>query len=768
MLLWDIGLEVGSSVRNLAQCREEAGRDVTVITNLMESRLLCGSRGLFQAMQEAISPARMWPSEPFFEAKFAEQEQRHRRYHDTAYNLEPNIKDGPGGLRDIQMIGWVAKRHFGANDLRALVYHGFLSEEEYETLSEAQRFLWRIRCLLHGMSKRKEDRLAFDFQRQIAQQLGYQDGKRRLAVEKFMRHYYRQANEISRLNELLLQVFREAIFHRGENRIVPLNRRFQVCNDYLEVRDEHVFERSPLALLETFLLLAQYPELRGIRASTGRLLRRDRHLLDEALRRDIRARSLFLEILREPRGQTRAFRQMNRYGILGAYIPAFDKIVGQMQYDLFHVYTVDQHSLFVLRNLRRLIIPKHDHELPQCSAIMRTIGKPELLYLAALFHDIAKGRGGDHSLLGEVDAMDFCLTHGLSDRDSRLVAWLVRWHLQMSTTAQRQDLTDPQVINQFARQMMDCEHLDYLYLLTVADIRGTNPALWNAWKGALLAELYRKTRQVLQKGVEELKSRPERVADIQRDTLRLLPGREEAARALWRNIDDNYFLRSPPADIARETQAILGNGVESPLVMIRRDNPESSEFLIYARDKEFLFAETTHFLEQQGVTVMDAYLATTQQGHTLLNYTVLEETGEPISPPERAEFIRQGLLEAAQRHQPFACPINRRMPRQVRHFKVPTKITFSRDLNSDYTVMEVVTTDRPGVLSRIAQAMLACGVKVRNARIATLGSRVEDIFFIVGQDNQALHRPDQFDCLQEQLAALLDSGDEGISPVMVI
>ncbi len=756
--LWDIGLEVGHSVRSLTECRKVAARDLTVITNLMESRLLCGSRALFQAMNDALSPARMWDSKAFFEAKLAEQEQRHRKYHDTAYNLEPNIKDGPGGLRDIQMISWVAQRHFGANNLRALVNQGFLTEDEYDTLNRAQEFLWRLRCMLHSIARRKEDRLAFDYQRPIADSLGYQDEEGRLGVEQFMRQFYLKAMDISHLNEILLQLFQEAIFHQGPQGIQPLNKRFQIRNDYIEVTDERVFQKYPFALLEIFLLIEQYPSIKGIRASTGRLLRHYRYLVDEAFIQDFRTRALFMEILRQPRGQTRAMRFMNRYGILGAYIPAFGQIVGQMQYDLFHVYTVDQHTLFVIRNLRRFYLSQFNHEFPLCSRLMQNVAKPELLYLAALFHDIAKGRGGDHSELGQHDAINFCQAHNLSDNDSRFVAWLVRNHLLMSTTAQRQDISDPEVIKHFAYQAMDAEHLDYLYLLTVADIRGTNPSLWNSWKSSLLAELYHNTRSILQESEDEPLNKRDKVEAVQTAALRLLDtGRSAEIQTLWSHIDESYFLRSSPEDVAGETEAILNSEEHDIVVLFRKNEEDSSEFIIYAKDKEFLFAETTHYLEQQGLTIMDAYLATTNKGYTLLSYTVLQEDGEPVSDPVQCEYIRRGLQEAASRREPLACPINRRPSRQIKHFQVATQVSFSRDLSNDHTVMEVVTTDHPGVLSRIAQAMMGCGIKVKKAKIATLGSRVEDIFFIVGQDNSALHLPDQFDCLQEKLVALLDN-----------
>jgi len=501
--LWDVGLEMGHSVRTVAECAEEAAKDITVVTNLMECRWLAGSTALFEAMRTAVGPDHIWPSPRFFQAKLLEQVSRHHKYHDTAYNLEPNIKEGPGGLRDIQIIAWVAKRHFGAKALDELVQHHFLTTAEYDALAEGQDFLWRIRFVLHSLTGRREDSLLFDYQRTLAEQFGYRDGGPSLAVEQFMKRYYRTVMELSRLNEMLLQLFEEAILYVSDPGVpTVINKRFQSRKGFIEVRDEGVFRRYPFAMLEMFLLLQQHPDLKGVRATTIRLLRNHTHLIDDKFRNDLRHRSLFMEILRQPQGVTEQLKRMNRYGVLAAYLPAFGHIVGMMQYDLFHVYTVDEHTLTVVRNLRRFSHTEFAREFPLCSEIMQNhIPKPEILTLAALFHDIAKGRGGDHSELGEQESLDFCLHHGMSLYDARLVAWLVRNHLIMSMTSQRKDISDPEIITEFAMTVRSPQHLNYLYLLTVADIRGTNPDLWNSWKDTLLLELYTATMRVLRRGL---------------------------------------------------------------------------------------------------------------------------------------------------------------------------------------------------------------------------------------------------------------------------
>ncbi|MGD9299513.1 MAG: [protein-PII] uridylyltransferase, partial [Thiohalocapsa sp.] len=503
IFLWDIGLEIGHSVRTVNQCRDEAADDITVVTNMLEARFINGDAALFDRMRAAIGPDSIWPSEAFFAAKREEQRKRRRKYGDTAYNLEPNIKENPGGLRDIQMIAWVTKRHFGADNLHQLVDQGFLTETEYLALREGQALLWRIRFALHRLTGRREDRLLFDYQRTLADEFGFMDQGDNLAVEQFMQQYYRAVMELNRLNEMLMQLFQEAILlHDQIGPPVPINKRFQLRSGYLEVTHPQVFARFPFALLEVFLVLQQHPEVQGVRASTIRLIREHRHRIDDDFREDVRARSLFMEILRQPRGVTAALRRMNSYGVLAAYIPAFANIVGRMQYDLFHVYTVDEHTLRLLRNLRRFTILEHNGEFPLCSAIAQRIPKLELLYLAGLFHDIAKGRGGDHSLLGAREAWDFCQLHYLSEYDSRLVAWLVEHHLLMSMTAQRKDIADPLVVQTFAEQVTDPNRLDYLYLLTVADSRATNPKRWNSWKNALLRDLYQAGRRALSRGLD--------------------------------------------------------------------------------------------------------------------------------------------------------------------------------------------------------------------------------------------------------------------------
>ncbi len=760
-LLWDIGLEVGHSVRDIAQCVDEAQRDITVATNIMEARLLAGPTALFEAMRAATGPEHIWPNRAYFEAKLREQSARHHKYHDTAYKLEPNVKESPGGLRDIQMIGWVAKRHFGAETLAELVQHGFLTPAEYQSLIEGQNYLWRVRMALHLLSGRREDRLLFDHQRALAQQFGYQDEGTHLAVEQFMKRYYRTVMELNRLNEMLLQHFEEDILYADDSaEPVAINKRFQARKGYLEVTYAKVFQHYPFALMEMFLVLAQNPDLKGVRAATIRLVRDHRHLIDENFRNDLRARSLFMEILRQPQGVNRVLRRMNRYGVLAEYLPLFGQIVGQMQYDLFHIYTVDEHTMFMVRNLRRFTVPASAHEFPLCSRIMLNLPKPELLYLAGLFHDIAKGRGGDHSELGSKDAEAFCLHHALSNYDSHLVAWLVQNHLVMSTTAQRRDISDPLVVNEFANKVGDRVRLNYLYLLTVADIRATNPELWNNWKDALLIELYRLTMRALRRGLENPLHKDELIRETQEQARDLLHAENmDDARidSVWHDLSEDYFLRYSSEEIAWHTEAIAKSSAwDLPLLLLRLETARGGTALfLHAKSDDHQFALTTSVLDQLGLTILDARLISSLSGHTMDTYLVLEDSGEPIAGDQRAQEILDTLNRELRRDAMQPPAVTRRAPRIYRHFDIPTVIDFSQDERNQRTVVELTTADRPGLLSRVGRAFQACGVRVQNAKIATFGARAEDFFFVTDADNHPIVDVAVFEQLRKALVQQL-------------
>ncbi|WP_198264056.1 [protein-PII] uridylyltransferase [sulfur-oxidizing endosymbiont of Gigantopelta aegis] len=754
-LLWDIGLEIGHSVRTVDECIKEAEDDITIISNLMESRLITGDQKLYEQLACQLSPDNLWPTKTFTAAKIQEKNQRYLKFNETAYNLEPNIKEGPGGLRDIQLIGWVAKRHFDVDSLKQLVGHNFLTPYEFEQLENGQNFLWKIRFALHVLCKRHEERLLFDYQRELAQQFGCQDCAGKLAVECFMTDYYQTVMQLERLNEMLLQYFQEVIiFSDATTEPKKINRRFINYKGYIAAANKNIFRQYPFALLEIFLLLCQDPKLKGVRASTIRLIRANNYLIDDSFRKDLRCRSLFMEILRQPFGITHEMRRMNRYGVLEAYIPEFKQIVGQMQHDLYHAYTVDEHTLKVLRNTRRLFVEKHDDELPLGSKIAKTLPKPELLYLAALFHDIAKGRGGQHAELGAVDVEQFCQKHDLNHQDIRLVTWLVRNHLIMSSTAQRKDINDPGVIHEFALQVGDNLYLDYLYMLTVSDIRATSPKIWNSWKGSLLSQLYNLTKVALNKGLENPQRQEEYIKNFKTIALDKLSDKNIAQAdimALWSTLPDEYFIKFQPKEIVWQTAAILSLGSDShtseadkPLVLISTLGEHGgTEIFIYTKKQDYIFSLVTSTLSQLLLDVIEAKTISSSNGYIYHTYFVLEADGSVVTDEERIATIRLSLEEnlaqdRAEKDELELPTITQRLSRSEKQFSHETLVQFDEDLENNQTLMSISAANRPSLLSHIGQALIECQISLDNAKISTFGEKVEDVFVIRDRNNQMI------------------------------
>ncbi len=743
--LWDIGLKPGQSVRSLAECIHAAEEDQTVMTSLLELRLIYGNAELFQAIASATQAQNMWAADLFFNAKMEEQRQRYCKFHDTAYNLEPNIKEGPGGLRDLQVITWVFKRYYPKESLRELIKYGFLSQEEYLELVAAREIIWRIRFALHLLTGRCEDRLLFDHQRELAQQFGFglaQNGN--ADVEQFMQFYFRTVVGLERLNEMLLQLFQERFTLTHQNKNVMISSDFDAYNGFLEARSPEVFEDHPMALLEIFLLLQQHPSLKGIRATTIRLIRQNLHRIDDGFRVNPVANRLFIEILRQPRGITHELKRMNRYGVLAAYLPSFENIVARMQYDLFHIYTVDEHTLFVVRNLRRFSLPKHDSEMPFCNAIFLLIARPHILYIAALFHDIAKGKGGDHSVIGENIARDFCVQHNITPHDTKLITWLVRNHLVMSMTAQRKDISDADVIHQFALQVGSVEYLNYLYLLTVADIRATNPELWNSWKDTLLKELYMATQQALRRGLENPIAVSERLQENMQEAQQELLNLGISVSSIeksWRHMSDDYFLRYSADEIAWHTIAIAASREdELPLVLLRPQTQRgSAEVFIYCRNEANIFSLSTATLGQLGLTILDARIITTHDSYVLNSFQILEQSGEAIKDLFREVHIcralRQNLMQKTIKQERN---IHGRRSRQAQHFPIPTKISFHEDAINQRIILELITTDCAGLLSTLGQVFTLFHLELHSAKITTIGSRAEDMFYLTADESLSI------------------------------
>jgi len=659
------------------------------------------------------------------------------------------------------MLGWVTKRYFKINDLSDLLEKGFLTEQECEQLKSARNFLWKVRFALHLLTGRKEDRVLFDYQYDLAKALGYDDPNRNEAIESFMQVYYRTVMQVERLQEMLLQFFDEVILHPDDTlEIQQINKRFHIHQGYIEATTATVFQRYPFALLEIFLIMEQNPEIKGVRAQTVRLIRDHLYLIDNKFRNDLSNRSLFMEIMRQPQGITHAFRRMNIYGVLGAYLPAFDAIVGRMQFDLFHIYTVDEHTLMVLRNARRLGVLKHAHELPECSELFFDLPKPELLYLAALFHDIAKGRDGDHSKLGEVDAHDFCRDHGLSKFDTKLVAWLVRNHLKMSVTAQRKDIADPAVIEDFAKLAGSPTRLKYLYLLTVSDIRGTNPDMWNDWKGSLLSQLYHSTYDWLTKRKSTAKIHDSWINEIQKEAIEIIKSNTKVlpqAKSLWKDFHDEYFQRFSPDEIAWHAE-IIEQSQHDPnkTVFIRPDTQRgATEILIYAPVHTKFFSLATHGLEQLGLNILDARIYTTRSGMATDSFLVLENDGSACTESFRIDEIRERLESLINNPDAEIKTLDYQLPRRQRNFETPTRIKFKHNEEKQITELTINAADRRGLLADIAMGLYETKSRIIMAKISTIGEVAQDVLHITNADHQALNKTER-KILKKTMLELID------------
>lgn len=767
-LLWDLGLEIGHAVRTIDACVEEAERDVTVLTNLMESRTVAGPERLRLRMNEALATDKLWPSPRFFRAKLEEQTARHRRYENTEYNLEPNVKSSPGGLRDIQMLGWVAKRHFGTSDFEHLVGLGYLTAEELIALTEGRQFLWKVRWGLHLLTGRGEDRLLLDRQQELATLFGYEDADGALAVEQFMHDYYLHVLTLRELNDVVLQHFDEAILRAGEEeRIVPVNERFRIRNDYLEVVDPGVFRREPSALLELFVVMANREDIDGVRASTIRAIRASLDLVDDAFRAEPRNAALFMELLRSPHRLVSQLVRMRRYGVLGRYLPEFGRVIGRMQHDLFHIYTVDAHTMLLIRNLRRFGFAASRDRFPVAHHCVRRVPKVELLYVAGLYHDIAKGRGGDHSELGAEDVVAFARRHGLTEDDTELLRWLVREHLLMSATAQRKDLSDPEVIGEFAREVRTEERLDYLYALTVADINATNPKLWNSWRATLLRQLYRETRKFLRRGVERDVDRQQWIGETRAAALSKLVDRglsREAVLELWADTDDDYFLRHDHNEIVWQMEAVDGHDLDAdgPLVLARpwtglvEGHEGATQIFLYTRDHPNLFAATVSALDHLNLSVQDARIHTSARDLCFNTYMVLDDAGRPVDDPAALAHIEEELRRVLVDPDRFPDVVRRRVPRALLHFRIPTRVEVVNDEEAPYSELRLVAADRPGLLARIGTIFMEQGIEVHGAKIATLGERIDDVFYITDLEREPITDPQRLEALRRAICTRLD------------
>ncbi|SPL70352.1 [protein-PII] uridylyltransferase [Acinetobacter stercoris] len=772
--LWDVGnFKPGISVRTIRSCFEEATNDLTVATALIEARLITGYQHLAKWPRRVVSQT--WTDKTFFDAKMQEQAKRYAQHNNTESNLEPDIKNAPGGIRDINQIGWIAKRHFRVNRIYDLVHLGFISEFELSVLEEAENFLWEIRHHLHRLTKRDENRLLFDYQRDIAAKFGYvkEEGKHiNYPIEQFMKRYYRTAQQVSTLNEMLLAYFDESVITprlpNYERKIENINDHFKLVDGKLAVQHHKIFSENPSAIFEIFYLLANRPEIEGIRARTLRLLILAAKRIDQDFRNNPEHQALFMAIIRSPYRLYETLLSMKRYGVLGAYIPAFGQIMGLMQYDLFHIYTVDAHTLLLIRNLNRFKEPEFAKDYPVVSSVFQRLVRRDIVYLAALFHDIAKGRGGDHSELGAIDAVEFCQAHGFTERECNLVAWLIQNHLLMSMTAQKKDISDPDVIQDFAEKLGDMEHLDYLYTLTVADINATNPKLWNTWRASLMRQLYTHARDVIRSGLDRPVDYQMLIEDTKFAASELLVNdfALEAVEKVWQELGDEYFLKESADEIAWHTRAILRHADNpAPLVLMRAHRKaaqDAVQIFIYTQDKPNLFATTVAVLDRMNLDVQDARIITATKAFSLDTYVVLDRFGTLLTDPEREETVKEALVNALSHSDKYPGLMQRRIPRQLRHFDIENTVDITLNDALLQNMVEISTLDQPGLLAKVGGLFMMQGLDIHSARIATLGERAEDIFFVTKKDGMPM-TDEEAETLAQQLKAALDEASNQVS-----
>jgi [protein-PII] uridylyltransferase len=756
-LLWDIKLDVGQSVRTVKETINLAKSDITIATNLVESRLLIGSNSTFQTLQKKISSKGYWSGKDFFTAKYQEQKDRHSKFNDTSYNLEPNIKENPGCLRDIQSIGWVAKQHFNVWNGRELIEHGYFTEIEWAELIECRSHLWRIRFALHLVSGRSENRLLFDYQSDVAKKLGYGSGKH--AVEKMMKAFFRIVRRVTELNEMLLQHFRQDILDLKVKNVSVINDEFELLDGLIASRKDNVFT-SPADILRFLLLIANTPTCLGLHSSCLRELRIARRKFNDRYFCEIpECRVLFMQLIRQPEFFGLGWDLMHKHGILQAYLPEWDHIVGMMQFDLFHAYTVDEHTHRLVKNVYRYHADDNN-EFARCKRIVRGAEKPELLYLAAIFHDIGKGRDGDHSVLGAKDVVSFCQSHDIQGEDAELIRWLVESHLLMSVVAQRRDIYDPDIIGDFASAVKSNNHLNHLYALTLADIRATNNNLWNDWKASLLRELYLLTQKALDNGLQCGVTLIDRVNKHQIEARELLKTQKVAATDIdhfWHRLSNDYFARFSPIQIAWHTREVSKATLTNDKVITIALNDETAksgtELLVYGKNRPALFAQIASVLDSRNCSIHDAQITITNDDYVFDSFILLEQDGSRISSPSRLKSLK--LAIETQLAKPGKEHSNKRkMSRRMKQLDVKTKVRFYQS-SSDVSMMELEALDAPGLLAKVGHLFVELNLTLHMAKISTIGERAEDLFIIANQDNHALTTEQQV-LLKNRLTQLLD------------
>ena len=764
--VFDLNLEVGHSVRDVKGCLQQARADITVATALLERRVMAGDMTLVRKLDEKLKPDRVGSADEFFRAKYEEQTQRHDNYLDTDYNLEPNVKTSPGGLRDIHTALWICLRQFATTDTEQLVALGVLTDQERRWLEDGRRFLWWVRFGLHLIVGRKEDQLRFAHQRELAQRLGFVDTDAKSGVERFMHHYYRHVLALTEVNDIIIQFFRERSDKPRRDKVETINDDFVLRNKHIETQGEDVFRNNPAALLEMFVIIAHREDVEGVSAATIRLIRESLHLIDDSFRNKAEHTQLFMRLLKAPFNIVTQLTRMRRYGVLARYIPEFGQIVGQMQHDLFHIYTVDAHTMMVIGNMRRFRYPEAMQHAPVAHQCVQAIPKPELLYIAGLYHDIGKGRGGDHSELGAVDARLFCQRHQLNAADTDTVCWLVERHLYMSSVSQHQDIYDPEVVQDFAREVRSEMRLNYLYALTVADINATNPTLWNNWRASLLRHLFNETRKALKNGLASLPDRADAIKACQESTLERLQDATDTTpqqiNTLWQDLGEDLFLRHPPAQIAQLTEHLLEHNRADGVFVHLEDTPTQSASegatLIYLMlaDRPGAFAAIVTSLSKLNLSIVDASIHTSASGQCFNTVTVLNHAGEAIAEQDSLrQRICDSLRKSLNDETLDTAGEERRISRQLRELPWPTEVEVTTEDN--LTTISILAADRPGLLAHLGLLFMELKLTLRSARITTLGERVEDIFIVQNERGEGLYDTEEIYTLQHTLRQRLDS-----------
>ena len=747
--LWDINLHIAQSVRSISDCIIESKNDITVITSLMEHYYLAGDKNLYKQIIEIVNSNKIWPSKKYFKEKRLELENRHQRFGDTANHLEPNVKENPGGLRDIQTLRWLTNRHFKTESFEQLAKIEFLSNSELTLLQEAYKILAKIRFALHLFVKRSDDRLLFDYQYDVASLLGYRNENRNHRVEEFMQAFYRTSNQLSILSDIIIERLNSVIFPGlFKRRAKSINENFQVRANLLEATNIEIFKKSPTAILECFQLLQEHKNLIGFSDQLQKLIIENLHIIDDEFRQNKTNCDTFISIVSHIDTNYREIKRMAQLGVLGKYWPSFDAVTGRMQFDLFHVYTVEEHTLRVFENACQFSKNTSEGEHATYHDIFTQTPKALLLYLAALFHDIAKGRDGDHSELGEEEAKSFCLQHGLTPFDANIVAWLVRNHLVMSITAQQQDIDDPYIIKKFANIVGNLTRLNYLYLLTIADMRGTNPKLWNSWRSALLSELYQRASENLRQDVESATNREELVTQVKSSALQLLQKTnldQDSCLEFWQELGDDYFIRHSDEEVVRHTEAILNHKDKSSVVVnIHQYSARgATEIFIYCNDRNYLFAHITSTLAKLRLSIVHARVITSRKGHALDTFLVLDANEQAIDDEKQCELVKKELTQALEHPEEIIPSINQGLPRQIRELRVPIEINFDVSTVNNYTTMEIKAPDFPGLLASLGSAFVDCSIAIHNARISTLGERVHNLFHISNLEYKPLDKEHQ-------------------------